>query len=82
MLPLPSPPSLSLSLSPPPPHPNRAGIPEKDLLRELAQLLAPQRAVGSVVAHHGDVVHGVTRLLGGMRYGLFALVAREDAVGV
>ena len=45
-------------------------------------LLAPQRAVGSVVAHHGDVVHGVTRLLGGTRYGLFALVAREDAVGV
>ena len=45
-------------------------------------LLAPQRTVGSVVAHHGDVVHGVTRLLGGMRYGLYVLVAREDVLEI
>ena len=42
------------------------------------QLLAPERVAGRVVAHHGDVAHGVTRHEAGTRYGLFALVARED----
>ena len=45
-------------------------------------LLAPQRLPGRVVAHHGDVAHGVTRLVSGVRYGLFALVAREDVANV
>jgi hypothetical protein len=43
------------------------------------QLLAPRRVFGRAVAHHGDVAHGVTRLLQGTRYGLYALAAREDA---
>ena len=43
-------------------------------------LLAPPRTCGVAVAHHGDVAHGVTRLLAGTRYGLYALVAREDAL--
>jgi hypothetical protein len=46
------------------------------------RLLAPERVAGRVVAHHGDVAHGVTRHEAGTRYGLFALVAREDAEGL
>jgi hypothetical protein len=42
-------------------------------------LLAPQRRLGAVMAHHGDVAHGVTRLERGLRCGLYALVARGDA---
>ncbi len=42
------------------------------------ELLAPERDAGRVVAHHGDVAHGVTAHEAGTRYGLFALVARED----
>ena len=45
--------------------------------RRGGQLLAPERVAGRVVAHHGDVAHGVTRHEAGMRNGLFALVARE-----
>ena len=41
------------------------------------RLLAPERVAGRVVAHHGDVAHGVTRHEAGTRYGLFALVARD-----
>ena len=44
------------------------------------QLLVPQRAAGRVLAHHGDVAQGVTQLEKGVRYGLYALVARADAV--
>jgi hypothetical protein len=43
------------------------------------RLLVPERAVGAVLAHHGDVAHGVTALEKGLRYGLYALVARADA---
>ena len=40
------------------------------------ELLVPERAAGRVVAHNGDVAHGVTLHREGVRYGLFALVAR------
>jgi hypothetical protein len=43
------------------------------------QLLAPERRLGAVMAHHGDVAHGVTQLERGLRCGLYALVARADA---
>ena len=43
------------------------------------ELLAPERCAGCVLAHHGDVAHGVTQLWEGVRYGLYALVARADA---
>ena len=45
------------------------------------ELLVPERAAGRVLAHHGDVAHGVTQLMitSGVRYGLYALVARADA---
>jgi len=43
------------------------------------RLLVPERAAGAVLAHHGDVAHGVTALEKGLRYGLYALVARADA---
>ncbi len=42
------------------------------------ELLVPPRAAGAVLAHHGDVAHGVTQLERGVRYGLYALVARGD----
>jgi hypothetical protein len=42
------------------------------------ELLVPERAAGAVLAHHGDVAHGVTALEKGVRYGLYALVARGD----
>ena len=40
------------------------------------RLHRPARRVGALLAHDGDVVHGVTRLDAGVRYGLFALRAR------
>jgi len=40
------------------------------------ELRAPARAPGVVLAHHGDVAHGVTRLARGRRYALFAVAAR------
>ncbi len=43
------------------------------------ELLVPERAAGRILAHHGDVAHGVTQLSAGVRYGLYALVARADA---
>ena len=43
------------------------------------ELLAPERAAGRVMAHHGDVAHGEKELEAGTRYGLYALVARADA---
>jgi ubiquitin len=42
------------------------------------ELLAPSRKPGCVIAHHGDVAHGVTQHMKGIRYGLFALVSRLD----
>jgi large subunit ribosomal protein L40e len=41
------------------------------------ELLMPSRVQGRVTAHHGDVAHGVTGHLQGIRYSLFALVARQ-----
>lgn len=41
------------------------------------ELLVPPRIAGGLVAHHGDVPHGVTRLERGTRYGLFALLLRR-----
>jgi hypothetical protein len=40
------------------------------------RLHRPARRVGALLAHDGDVVHGVTRLDAGVRYGLFVLRAR------
>ena len=40
---------------------------------------APKQEAGQVLAHHGDLAHGVTRLEKGVRIGLYALVARADA---
>ena len=34
------------------------------------RLLVPERTAGAVLAHHGDVAHGVTQLEKGVRYGL------------
>ena len=34
------------------------------------RLLHVQRRVGSIMAHDGDAVHGVTRLVKGIRYGV------------
>lgn len=39
-------------------------------------IVKPTRVPGSILYHHGDVVHGVTRLTSGTRYGLFVLVSR------
>ena len=39
-------------------------------------LQSPVRRPGVLLSHHGDVVHGVTQLLEGRRYGLFVLRAR------
>ena len=44
-------------------------------------LLVPERVAGRVLAHHGDVAHGVTRLSAGVRYGFYALVSRAAAAG-
>ena len=35
------------------------------------------RKPGVLLAHDGDVVHGVTRLTAGVRYSLFAMLARR-----
>ena len=43
------------------------------------QLLAPEHCAGCVLAHHGDVAHGVTQLWQGTRYGLYALAPRSGA---
>ncbi len=40
------------------------------------QLLTAKRRQGCLLAHDGDVVHGVTRLIQGVRFGLYALRAR------
>ena len=40
------------------------------------ELVAAPRRVGAILAHDGDVVHGVTRLSAGTRYGLYLLRAR------
>lgn len=43
------------------------------------ELVIPPRTQGVPMAHHGDVVHGVTALgVGVVRYGLFGILARED----
>jgi hypothetical protein len=39
-------------------------------------IVQPTRVPGSILYHHGDVVHGVTQLTSGKRYGLFVLVSR------
>ena len=44
------------------------------------ELLIPTRTPGYIVTHHGDVAHGVTKLMDGIRYGLFALIARREKV--
>jgi predicted 2-oxoglutarate/Fe(II)-dependent dioxygenase YbiX len=33
----------------------------------------PSRPAGSITIHHNDIVHGVTKLHSGTRYGLFLL---------
>ena len=40
------------------------------------QLLPAQRREGCILVHDGDAVHGVTRLIQGVRYGLYALRSR------
>jgi hypothetical protein len=40
------------------------------------QLVLTQRSEGHILAHDGDAVHGVTRLVSGLRLGLFALRSR------
>jgi hypothetical protein len=35
-----------------------------------------KRTEGHLLVHDGDAVHGVTTLVAGLRYGLFALKAR------
>ena len=40
----------------------------------------PSRQAGWALGHHGDVVHGVTTLMAGRRYGLFVLRARSSDV--
>ena len=44
------------------------------------QLMHVQRRVGSIMAHDGDAVHGVTQLIKGIRCRLkFWLLGREDS---
>ena len=43
------------------------------------RLMHVQRRVGSIMSHDGDAVHGVTRLVKGIRYGLYALRGRLSA---
>lgn len=37
------------------------------------QLQVPVRKAGSVTIHNNQIVHGVSKLMGGVRYGLFML---------
>ena len=41
------------------------------------QLMPAQRRQGCILAHDGDVVHGVTCLVQGVRFGLYALRSRD-----
>jgi predicted 2-oxoglutarate/Fe(II)-dependent dioxygenase YbiX len=36
-------------------------------------IVHPKRRAGTVLAHDGRLVHGVTKLVRGVRYGLFVL---------
>ena len=40
------------------------------------RLISAKRSEGHLLVHDGDAVHGVTTLVAGLRYGLFALKAR------
>jgi hypothetical protein len=40
------------------------------------RLVVAQRRQGCILAHDGDAVHGVTRLVQGVRFGLYALRSR------
>jgi hypothetical protein len=51
------------------------------LLGSGAVQVSPRQA-GRALGHHGDAVHGVTRLVAGRRYGLFVLRARSSDVHV
>ena len=42
------------------------------------KLLLVQRKEGCILVHDGDVAHGVTRLIKGVRFGLYALRSRCD----
>ena len=42
------------------------------------KLLLAQRKEGCILVHDGDVAHGVTRLIKGIRFGLYALRSRCD----
>jgi hypothetical protein len=42
------------------------------------KLLMARRREGCILVHDGDVAHGVTRLIKGIRFGLFALRSRCD----
>jgi hypothetical protein len=42
------------------------------------KLLLAQRKEGCILVHDGDVAHGVTRLIKGVRFGLYALRSRCD----
>lgn len=42
------------------------------------KLMLAQRRQGHVLVHDGDAAHGVTRLIEGVRFGLYALRARCD----
>ena len=39
-----------------------------------AKLVIPERLAGTVTIHHNDIVHGVSLLKSGVRYGLFFLL--------
>ena len=39
----------------------------------------PDRSAGSFTLHRNDILHGVTRLESGVRYGLFMLQKKETA---
>jgi hypothetical protein len=45
-------------------------------LTSAGDVVQPHRVAGGILAHDGDVVHGVTRLEKGVRYGLYVLRAR------
>ena len=38
------------------------------------KLVVPERPAGTVTIHHNDIVHGVSLLKSGVRYGLFFLL--------
>ena len=42
------------------------------------KLLLAQHREGWILVHDGDVAHGVTRLIKGIRFGLYALRSRCD----